>query len=268
MNVAGSLYINSNDRNAVTYDYNEASYQLPSIQYLSMVALSSYDFVYGLNNINVNNHIGYFETSTQSFAVSIATGNYDYTTLAAAILVALNALGLGVFTLTYTNDIYTLTSPVPIRFINNPISNYRTWVDMLALKKNTITLQTVFVGGVPNLAYTDLIYIISDELHRRQTVRDTSTNNQVNSVLGVVYVNRDRKMNKDEVMHEIVEPKHITERIRVPKYTYMDINYRINTVSIRLLDQQGLPLPPTSAGNGSCEYTLELLCFNQNAIGT
>jgi hypothetical protein len=267
MNISGSLYVSSFDRNQQLYDYNNATYQIPNLQSLSSMALYSFDFVYGINNINVNNRTSYFVTSTQSFNPTLATGDYDYTSLATQVLAVLNGLGLGVFTLTFTNDIYTLTSPVPISFITN-ITGRRDWVDMLGLVRNT-PLQTVFVGGVANIAYTDAIFITCDELHRKQTVRDqsTSTAGQISSVLGVVYVNKNERMSKTDVLTHIVEPKHITDRIRVPKYTNMDLNYRINTITIRLLDQQGFDLPPTSAGNGSCQYILEIGCMNQEPLG-
>lgn len=265
MNISGALYISSFDR-ADYYDYNNATYQLANIQNLSAFALTSFDFVYGINNINVNNNKGYFETSTQSFNPTLVTGNYDYATLLAQVLVQMNATGLGVFTLTFINDIYTLTSPVPIRFLTNPDNGRRDWVDMLGFKKNT-PLQTVFVGGVPNLAYTDAIYILCDELHRRQTVRDITTSGRSSSILSVVYVNKDQKMGPTVVLDNIVHPKHITDRLVIPKYTFLDLQYRVNQLTIRLVDQQGLDLPPSSAGNGSCQYTLEIHCLNQDPIG-
>lgn len=273
MNPSGAIYISSNDRNP-NYDYNNVTYQLPNIQYLTSVALISFDFIYGINNININNNIAYFQTSTQSFQVTLVTGDYDYVTLAAQVLVQLNALGLGAFTLTYANGLYTLTAPQPISFLTNPpnplnppgIAGKRDWVDMLGFLKNT-PLQSVFISGVPNIAYTDVIYILCDELHRRQTVRDTSSNGKVSSILGVVYVNKNEHMDAADVNNNIVQPKHITDRIKVPKYTYMDLTYRINTVSIRLVDQQGNDLPPTTAGNGSCQYTLEIICANQDIFG-
>ena len=266
MNLSGSLYISSFDRDS-RFEYNNATYEVPNLQYLSTIGLNSFDFVYGLNNINSNTTTAYFETSTQTFNPTLTIGNYDYNTLATEVLIRLNALGLGAFTLTFTNDIYTLTSPVPIKFINNVIQNRRDWVDMLGLKKNT-PLQTVFVGGVANIAYTDAIYILCDELNRRQTVRDMGTSRvgQISSVLGVVYTNKDERMSKTDVMTHIVEPKHISERLRNPKFTYMDLNYRINTVTIHLVDQQGLELP-TQPGDGSCQYTLEIMCINQEPMG-
>lgn len=265
MNVSGSLYISSFDRKS-NEDYNNVTYQIPNIQSLSGIALNSFDFVYGLNNININNATAYFETATQSFQVILTNGNYNYTTLQTEVLLKLNALGLGVFTLTFTNDIYTLTAPVPIRFLTNFNNGHRDWVDMLGLQKNTI-LKTVFVGGVANIAYTDAIYILSEQLHEKQTIRDNSSNQRLSSVLGVVYVNKEARMNAAEVLSRVVEPKHITDRIINPKMTYLDLNKRINTITIRLVDQQGLELPLTTDNNGSCQYTLEIMTINQEGLG-
>ncbi len=266
MNINGATYISSFDRPASS-TYDNATYTLYNTQNLSAMALHSFDFIYGINNINVNNRTSYFETSSQSFAPILTTGNYDYSTLSVEVLAKLNALGLGTWTLTFDNDIYTLTAPVPVRFITN-IQGRRDWFDMLGFSQYRNTgLQTVFVGGVANIAYTDCIYILCDELHRRQTVRDVNSNGRISSVLAVVYINKDQRMSKDDVMTHIVEPKHITDRVINPKYTFMDILYKINSISIRLVDMQGLNLPPVSAGNGSCEYTLEIGCMNQDPIG-
>lgn len=265
MNVSGSLYISSFDRRS-DEDYTNVTYKLPNIQALSGIALNSFDFVYGINNININTATAYMETALQSFEIILTNGNYSYATLLTEILLKLNALGVGVFVLTFTNDIYTLTAPVPVKFITNLNNGRRDWVDMIGLQKNTI-LKSIHIGGVANIAYTDAIYISSDQIHERQTVRDNATNQRVGSILGIVYVNRNARMNAAEVLAQVVEPKHITERLHNPKMTYVDLNKRLNTINVRLLDQQGLDLPPTSNGNGSCQYTLELMCVNQEGTG-
>ncbi len=266
MNVSGSLYISSNDKKDYE-DYQLISYKTTNNQPLSCIALNSFDFVYGLNNINSKNSSGFFETATQSFQVTLTVGNYTYASLLTEILLKLNALGLGVFAMTFINNIYTLTAPVAIKFITNPISQSRDWVDMVGFQKNT-TLKTVHIGGVANIAYTNCIYITCDELHRRQTVRDDSTNQKLSNILGVVYINKDALMSSTLVTTTVVDPKHITDRIRNPKYIYLDINMRINTMTIRLLDENGNPLPAASEGTGSCSYTLELMCFDQQSLGT
>src|SRR5579862_8815683 len=107
---SGLIYLSSDDKQSYE-DVQSVKYSLISNDPLATIALSSWDFVYGINNINSNNNTAVFVTSTQSYPVTLVNANYeDYASFMAQILTQLNTLGLGTFTISYTNNLYTLNS--------------------------------------------------------------------------------------------------------------------------------------------------------------
>ena len=252
----GNIYLSSSDKTPQE-DEQLIRYDLNLQDELNGAALSSFDFVYGFTNINTKTQRGYFETATQSYEVILDIGFYDYSQLQTEITAKLNALGLGVFTVTFTDNIYSLSSPVPIKFINNVLPVGRDWIDMANFQKETV-LKTSHIGGTANLAYTDAIYIICDELHKRQNIYDTTSNNNISNVLGVVYVNKNKEMLSDKVIEDIMRPKHITDRLDPLKWINKDPLNSFSVMTIRLVDERGFDLPKRTDGCGSIKYILEL----------
>jgi len=259
-NISGLLYLSSDDKQ--TYeDVRSIKYNLPNVDPFTTVSMTSWDFIYGINNINVNNNLAVFETATQSYPVTLVNGNYDYTTFMAQILTQLNTLGLGTFTMTYVNNLYTLNSPVPIVFIINPITGSKDWADMANFPKDNL-LRSVTISGVPDLAYTNCVYICCDELNRRQNIKDATSNQRLNNIMGVVYINNNSYMDPATVLNQVVYPKHITERPFSTKWINLELGYRVNSMTIQLFDESGMMLPLESANCGSVKYTLEIMTKN------
>jgi len=252
----GNIYLSSQDKTP-REDEQLIRFDVNLQDDINGVALSSYDFVYGFCNINSLSKNGFIQTATQTYPVTLDVGFYDYAELLTEMLAKLNALGLGVFLMSFTDNIYSLISPVPIEFIENPLPVGRDWVDMANFQKQA-GLSTSHIGGTANLAYTDAIYITCDELHRRQNIFDTSSNQNIANVLGVVYVNKDKEMLSDKVIEDVMRPKHITDRLNPLKWISKDNNNNFRVITIRLVDERGFELPKRTDGCGSIKYTLEL----------
>lgn len=252
----GLIYLSSLDKTP-SEDEQKIRFDVNLQDDINGIALSSFDFVYGFCNINSKSRNGFIQTASQSYQITLDVGFYDYAELLTEMLAKLNVLGLGVFLMSFTDNIYSLISPVPIEFIENPLGVGRDWVDMANFQKQT-ALKTSHIGGTANLAYTDAIYILSDELHKRQTIYDTASNKNVSNVLGVVYVNKDKEMLSDKVIEDIMRPKHITDRIERVKWINKDVNNSFSVITIRLVDERGFELPKRTDGCGSIKYTLEL----------
>lgn len=252
----GNIYLNSDNRQP-NEDEQLIRYQINVQEDINGIGLSSFDFLYGFCNINTMTQTAYFETATQTYPVTLDIGFYDYDTLKDEIILKLNALGLGAFALTFTDNIYALGAPVPIKFINNVRSVGRDWVDMVNFQKNTV-LKVNHIGGTANISYTNAIYILSDELHKRGTISDGTSTLNFSNVLGVVYIDKDRDMGSDKIITDISRPRHITDRLNPIKWINKDSNNAITTLNIRLVDERGYDLPKRTDGCGSVKYILEL----------
>lgn len=232
---------------------------------LNAVALSSFDFTYGFCNVNSRNNTAYIDDGATTYPVTLLNGFYDYPTFLTEMKTRLDALGLGAFGITFTDNIYAMLAPVPIQFKNNFLTAGRDWVDMAGFTKET-PLNVSHVGGTANIAYTDAIYIICEELHRRQTMNDANTRSTMSNVLGVVYVNENRDLGSDKIAEDINRPRHITTRMKVLKWINKDPNNSVGVFTIRLVDAQGLPLPLKTDGCGSVGYTMELMVKNNSQV--
>lgn len=203
------------------------------------IGLSSYDFVYSVNNINENNRRAFIDTSVQSFQITLDTGNYDYTQLATQIQTQL-VLSIPGTTCVFTNRVFTITSPTPIRFITNPLRvGGRDWGDMIGMTKEGARSLTL-IGGIPDISYTNKIYIICDAASRFKDKADEASCERINNCLGVVYVNSNLSMANPpdtNIQH------HATERIHNVKWISHKKFEDVGVVSILLLDDRGERFP-------------------------
>jgi hypothetical protein len=235
------LYFDSDDReNKELADVSNVTFRTNfranDAKYLS---LSSYDFVYAINNINENNRTAFIDTSIQTFQITLDTGNYNFTTLATQIQIQLVLAIVGT-TCTFSNGVYTITSPVPIRFITNPANpTGRDWGDMIGMTKDGVRSLTL-IGGIPDISYTNKLYIICDTANRFKDKADESSCNRINNCLGVVYVNPDLFM---ESPPDTIIQHHATRQIFNLKWIKHRAQEDIGTVGIYLLDDRGQRLP-------------------------
>lgn len=260
----GLIILNSYDKQ-INEDEQHIRFEVNLQDDLNAVALSSFDFTYGFCNVNSRNNTGYIDDGSTTYPVVFNNGFYDYETFRVEMKAKLDALGLGVFNITFTDNIYAITAPVPIKFKNNFLTGGRDWVDMANFTKE-MPLNVSHVGGTANIAYTDAIYIICEELHRRQTMNDANTRSNMSNVLGVVYINENRDMGSDKIVEDINRPRHITTRMPILKWINKDPNNSIGVFTISLVDAQGLPLPLKADNCGSVSYIMELMVKNNSQV--
>ena len=208
----------------------------------SKIALSSIDIVTDLDTISRLNSTAYIETSTQSFAVTVAVGKYNYIELAVAITVALTNTGLGAFGAAYTGSSYYISAPVGIKFINGPDS-HSDWADMIGMDKQGQLTTTLSSVGVVDISYTRAIYVCSDVLHSYKKMLDSTTNN-VNNILGIVYINKDANLgnDKDTSAPETNNAHHSTPDIHNLKWIDLQESQDLQQIDIKLYDDSGFLL--------------------------
>ena len=259
MDSLGVIYLNSDDNRKSLEDPADMTFYMKQTnQKISYIGLASYDFMIGFRNINSNNHIAYLETATQSYEVILNVGYYDYEGLRTEMITQFNALGLGVWTITFSDNAYGVGAPVPVKFIDNPANpDRRDFVDMIAIKKNT-GLKQNFVGGCPDIAYTNKIYIMSNEIHSEANIRDYGSSGRISNCLGVVYTNPNKHMGSDKVIAELDRPRRATERLQHIKWVARAVGDYLSVINIRLLDDRGLPLLRSDLGDGSINWSIEL----------
>lgn len=259
MDSFGVVYLNSDDnRNNLEDPADMTFYMRQTSQKIAYIGLASYDFMIGFQNINSNNNRAYFETSTQSYEVILNKGFYDYDGLRTELINQFNALGLGVWSISFTDNIYALIAPVPVKFIDNPANpDKRDFVDMIAIKKNT-DLKASHIGGCADIAYTNKIYIMSNDIHSEANIRDSGSSGRISNCLGVVYTNPNKYMGNDKIITEVDRPRRATERIQHIKWVARAVGDYLSVINIRLLDDRGLPLLRSDLGDGSINWSIEL----------
>lgn len=243
-NTSALMYLDSDDReNKVDADVTNVSFVTNfRANQAVRLAMSSYDFVYAINNINNNNRTAFIDTAIQTFPVTLTNGNYNYAQLAVEIAIQLNTLGLGLFVVTFANGVYNITAPVPIRFITNPQRpNSRDWGDMITMTKSPPLRSTLLIGGIPDISYTNKLYVICDPAHRFKVMGDESTVQKLNNVLGVVYVNDSLQMAAPDP--STINIHHATRDIHNTKWVMHRNNEDVGVMTILLLDDRGERLP-------------------------
>lgn len=239
----GYIYISSNDiENADKSNYNFSS--IGNVTNISNVGLSSFDFVYAIDNINANNKTSFIEVTDPtppnnktSYPVTLTEGNYNGADLATEIQTKLNALGaIGVFSVVYNNGIFTITNPTAkFSFISGSNRN-KNWSGMIGFSNNLINENT-FISQGGSLVYTNCIYIISSKMHQGNKVQDAASGAGIYSaVVGVIYVNENRYTDD-------IKPRNITNRIEQIKWLQIKEYQYISDVDIRLVDDSGRSLP-------------------------
>ena len=248
----GYIYISSND-----IDNNDKSNftfsNIGNVTNISNVGLSSFDFVYAINNVNANNKTSFIEVTDPappnnktSYPVTLTEGNYNGADLATEIQTKLNALGaVGVFAVVYNNGIFTITNPTAkFSFITGANKN-KNWSAMIGFRNNLIN-ENSFISEGGSLVYTNCIYIVSSKLHQGNKVQDAaSIAGLYSSIIGVIYVNQNRYTDD-------IKPRHITSRIEQIKWLQIKEFQYISDIDIRLVDDSGRSLP-----NGF-SYNLEI----------
>jgi hypothetical protein len=238
------LYLDSDDRlNKDQMDMTNVSFPINFKANAAVYfALASYDFVYAINNINNNNNVAFIDTATQSFQITLPNGNYNYTALATIIQTQLN-IAIPGMTATFANGVYTITSPVAFRFLVNVFyPESRDWADMITMTKPSSPIrQLAWTGGIPDISYTNKIYITCEGINRFKDKVDESTVNRINNCLGVVYVNPNLQM--ETPSPDTLNQHHATDRPHTLKWIKHKSKYDLGPLSIVLLDDRGLPFP-------------------------
>lgn len=264
MNISSYLYLDSDDRDNkpnpnvvdVTFPVN---FRGNAVQ---KIALSSYDFSIALDNINELTQTCYVDDGTTTYPCTMPIGTYDIFQFRDEALLVLNALGLGVWTITYVNGQARIVAPVPVKFITNPVRpNGRDWADMYGLEKDT-ELTQFHNSGVVDLAYTNKLYITSQDVHRFKTMADESSVRRITDCLGVVYVNPNTQLGLETVplSPEGVYPHRVTREINVPKYIMHRKESDLGVIRIIILDDRGERIPESQVSK--MRWSLELLVEN------
>ena len=260
-NTSAYLYLNSDDRNNKpdpnTVDVNfNTNFRDNTARRL---ALSSYDFVTGFDNINSSNQVGYIDDGTTSYPLFIPTRVYDIFELRDELIIQLGLLGLGAWAITINQGSYDIIAPVPVKFLKNPLNqNGWDWIDMIGIEKET-PLSLFHNGGILDIAYTNKIYITSPELCQFKTLGDEATNERVNNCIGVVYLNSNVNLGSEKIplSPPTILPSHATRQIENLKWIMHRSASDIGTVSIIMLDDRGQRIPTEQGKN--MRWSIELI---------
>jgi len=216
---------------------------------VNSISMVEYELVLDIPLINARNDTAVIETTSQSYPVTIPHGNYDTTTLGVAVVAALNALGLGAFSILFdpTTARYNLAGPVGFRFIRNPVLvGAWDWSCMMGFPQSGPILFSQ-QGGLVDLTYTDAVYIVSLEAHARANKRDFAAAGRLANVLGVVPMRSD-----GDPVGGLAAPVGggiiRAGRIEYPKTIRYEAENALSQLDIRLYDDRGQPLPGDEPG--------------------
>jgi len=257
----GYLYLDSDDRDNkpnpdvvdITFPVNFRGNRVEHI------ALRSYDFVIQIDNINERNQTAYIDDGTTTYPVTLSIRTYDIFQLRDELITELGLLGLGVWAITLFEGKFQIVAPVPVTWITNPVSpKGRDWADMIGIIKE-VPLSLFHNGGLADIAYTNKIYITSQDINRFKTYSDESSNRRITNALGVVYVNSNLSLGNEKVLlsPETVMGHHATRPIDVPKWIDHRDMTDIGIIRIILLDDRGETIPESQKGN--LKYSLEIM---------
>jgi hypothetical protein len=179
------LVIRSEDRNKSFFP-NPNDFRITSAQTffgetgIYNVRPESVSFFYNIPNINATNNVILVDNGVMSFPVTVPESFYDYTDLATALAIALNALAIGVFTVTWntTTYRYVITSTVPVTI--NQYPPLRRDLGAVMGFAYGLPLSTTITGQAADLAYTRNIYITSNTLNRHKSASDQTSSQQQN----------------------------------------------------------------------------------------
>jgi hypothetical protein len=263
-NIRGYLYLDSDDRdNKPNVDVTDVTFPVNfrgnAVQKL---ALSSYDFSIGFDNINESNQTAYVDDGGTTYVVTIPTRVYDRFDLRDELIIQLDLLGIGAWAISLDQSSFNIVAPVPVKFITNPVNPQgRDWVDMIGIAKES-PLQIIHNGGIADITYTNKIYITSQDVHRFKTAADESSCRKVTDVLGVVYTNPNAYLggSKDPTSPETVYSHRATREINVPKWIMHRKESDLGVIRIVLLDDRGNRIPNSQADK--LRWSIEILVEN------
>lgn len=230
-----SLLINSYQRSFIANGKDNFKLKNPLTDGRQL-QLKSFVIVVDAPNINPLNSQLFIDDGLQSFPVVIAEGKYTYLELRTAIENALNATGAAVFTVTFLNSKYTVTSSVGISF-GKLTENKSVW-DMMGLKLNVT--DTVHLGGAPNINFTNYVHINSFELTRFKKVLDTGSTNNSNVLCSIRAVSEDLLHDVNNLNSPTSVQSQILSR-EFDNYKYVKINpsQTLYNVDIYITDDDG-----------------------------
>ena len=254
------LIIRSLDRGAGQTDPNNIIIT-PASSYFSVnsvkaVTPESFQMLYDIPNINIRNNVMIVDDGTTSYPVVIDEGFYDFFSLAAAMQIKLNTLGIGAFTFSWSTTKYkfVMGAPVPVFFTKFP-SQKRDLTMMLGFQYDQAP-SVLITGGYSDLNYTRDIYVCSSQLHKNKRIIDQVSDTQINDVLMTVpiYPNEEfKRTNADDSgsVSYLLNPRNLFHEPHNPKVISYDINDSFPSIDIILKDDVGdiLYNPYTGTGN-------------------
>lgn len=204
-----------------------------------MVGVGSYKVNVNIQNINEYTKTAIVADDTDIYRVTLDEGVYDEIGLGVEVKGKLDALGLGVWTVTYVPELneYFIQAPVPVVFQTNFTNGGKPdWVNMLGIEKNQAPSSSFQSQFYVNISYTDCLYFTSEQLYASYDKREYNTNGGLNH-LCVCYLNNSNKVN---------------ERIENVKWINVAQLGNIDQIDIRVLDSAGRVFV------GQLEYVLEI----------
>jgi hypothetical protein len=212
---------------------------------IKSIGVQSLNILYGIDNININNNVAVVDDGSTSYPVEIPNGNYNIADLGTIIETQLNLLGIAVFGVSYLNNRYIITSSIPIKFVVNPIKPYKNdWASMIGLPKDQ-PLSVNIVGSVANILYTNKLFITSDEIHNNKTANDKTSSNRATNILAVVNIGNNLSLGDGD---EYIQPRNISVQYENIKWIHRRPENNLSSITIRILDSEGLPIPLNSGG--------------------
>jgi hypothetical protein len=229
-------------------------------------------FPWTIPNINTYNNTFYMVFATGGVqTITVPTGFYTGSTLAAAIQVAFNALvGIGgpAPTISYSSASRTFTI-VPQGGNTFALYNilgaasFDSWVKNASLLKTMgftisqlgISVNTSVSSSTTFLRYTDYVDIVSSRLHYDNEIKDgDSSQKTIRDILCRVYCATEvSTYNVDEVG---TAPFMIHRQYMTPKFIRLNPQQFFNSIDIQVLDQYGnlVYIPPYSNTGGLTNY--------------
>ena len=259
---------------------------------LSRIAITDYQFPWVTPNVNVRNNIFFFTgwtgTAFQLYYVIIPEGWYIPSDLATTLQTALNTVqytnypnntpvspvyGVGTWSVTLdakTNSFSISNSAVfwvPSPPINTPaintLMNFPT-INTAGFLDVSQLFRTV-IGGVPSMAYTTYVDVVSNTLTKFQDTKDTLTQFNYTDIMTRIYLNDE--LNQPNTYFG-TRPTTIYRQISNPKWVKWNRDESIGQIDIQYYDDKGqLLYIPNDVTFGSQSITVPSI-IGENQIFT
>lgn len=204
-------------------------------------------------NVNVNNNKLTIETASQSFQIEMPPGLYTSAEVETFISTELNLLGIGLFTVaiiahpTISNlNVMTIQNlATPFKIVPTP-GQPSDLSDLFGLSKMQ-PLANDSIGGCIDMRYSPYYDIVSLDLNKYDGKSDYSTDNKNNDILARLYAESETQTLYQKEYHHI-------------KWVNMDNTATLGNITIRVVDQNGLEVPISSAfGEGQLKYSILMM---------